>query len=70
MTGEYTLEQLDTLAAMVGYKYESVLWSSAGFTVVLEDTSGGELTFTGGTTDLAIEHACVHLAIILGQVPR
>ena len=52
MTAEYTLEQLDTLAAMVGYKYDSVLWSSAGFTVVLEDSSGGELTFTGGTADV------------------
>jgi hypothetical protein len=68
MTGEYTLENLSTLAAMLGYRYEAVLWSAAGFTVVLEDSMGEELTFTGGTTDKAVELACQRLALILGQV--
>jgi hypothetical protein len=68
MTGEYTLENLGTLAAMLGYRYDSVLWSPQGFTVVLEDSMGEELTFTAGTTDKAVELACERLAIILGQV--
>jgi hypothetical protein len=68
MTAANTLEHLGILAAMVGYKYECVLWSSEGFTVVLEDSAGDELRFTAGTTDRAIEAACDRLAIILGQV--
>ena len=68
MTAANTLEHLGILAAMVGYKYECVLWSAEGFTVVLEDSAGDELRFTAGTTDRAIEAACDRLAIILGQV--
>jgi hypothetical protein len=68
MTGAYTLENLSTLAAMLGYRYDTVLWSAAGFTVVLEDSTGEELNFTAGTTDKAVELACERLAIILGQV--
>jgi hypothetical protein len=68
MTAANTLEHLGILAAMVGYKYECVVWSAEGFTVVLEDSAGDELRFTAGTTDRAIEAACDRLAIILGQV--
>lgn len=68
MTSEYTIENLNTLAAMLGYRYDTVVWSAAGFTVVLEDSMGEELTFTGGTTDKAVELACQRLALILGQV--
>jgi hypothetical protein len=67
MTGEYTLENLSTLAAMLGYRYETVVWSPQGFTVVLEDSTGEELNFTAGTTDKAVELACERLAMILGQ---
>lgn len=68
MTEPNTLEHLGVLAAMLGYRYDCVLWSSEGFTVVLEDSAGEELRFTGGTTDRAVEAACDRLAIILGQV--
>lgn len=68
MTGDYSLEHLSTLAAMVGYRYDSVVWDTNGFTVVLEDSMGQELTFTAGTTEKAVELACERLAIILGQV--
>ncbi len=68
MTELNSLEHLGVLAAMLGYRYDCVIWSPDGFTVVLEDSSGDELRFTAGTTDRAIEAACDRLAIILGQV--
>ncbi|CAB4189403.1 hypothetical protein UFOVP1184_42 [uncultured Caudovirales phage] len=68
MTEEFTLQRLDTLAALAGFRYDTVLWDAKGFTVVLEDSMGGELCFTGGTTDLAIEHACRHLSLIVERV--
>lgn len=68
MTELNSLEYLGVLAAMLGYKYECVVWSAEGFTVVLEDSAGEELRFTAGTTDRAVEAACDRLALLLGQV--
>lgn len=67
MTELNSLEHLGVLAAMLGYRYDAVYWSPAGFTVVLEDTAGEELQFTAGTTDKAVEAACNRLALLLGQ---
>jgi hypothetical protein len=68
MTKELTLQRLDTLAALAGFRYDTVLCDAKGVTVVLEDSMGGELCFTGGTAEIAIEHACHHLSLIVEQV--
>ena len=61
-------EQLNTLCAQVGYRFDALLSEPDRYLCVLADTLGGELVFSGNTPEAAVEAAISRLAELTGKV--
>lgn len=60
-------KELQIKAEQMGYRLDALLATTHGYVVVLEDSMGATLEFSGATADAAIDRANEALARSLGS---
>lgn len=55
--GSVNFKELQVKAEQMGYRLDALLATTDGYVVVLEDSMGATLEFSGATADAAIDRA-------------
>ena len=61
-------QELQVLADQLGYHFDALLRTTEGYVLVIVDTMGCELNFTGTSPEDAVESAYDRLSILVSQV--